>query len=270
MFALVVFVVAIFGSVAADSRNFGQCPHIDPLPHFEMHKFLGEWYAIQRTATDVPCLTYNITEKPGHPGYYHFIESHPNSKLAQLVGLGPENKKVGDLCAKNEKEPAVMDLELPYEIGSSKFTVFMTDYDNYAAIFVCKTYPLTFNRFRKWSAQILSRTPTLAIEYIEKIRTRLAAYNVDPFTLSKINQHHCEYHDHHESTAQTDATLVQTSDGKVEENMVLNSKTEDDSKIDEKPEVFELYDSQATSDKPVVPVGSYGGHTNPNPTEIPV
>lgn len=265
MFVLLSVVATIIASVSADSRNIGKCPHIDPQEHFEMQKFLGEWYAIQRTNTDVPCLTYNITEKKGHPGYYHFIESHPNSKLAQLVGLGPENKKVGELCAVDEKHTAIMDLSLPYEIGSSKFTVFMTDYDNYAAIFVCKTYPLTFDRLRKWSAQILSRTPTLDIEYVEKIRTRLSAYNVDPFTLSRINQHHCEHHDNkhehgtHSHVPKVDKDIdsehgvVQTSAAKVEDNLVTNSNA------DEKPEVFEMYDSHAVTEKkiPQEPTSSY-------------
>lgn len=90
--------------------------------------------------------------------------------------------------------------------GSSSFTVFMTDYDTYAAIFTCQK--LTFAN--RQSATILSRTRTLDKMYVDKvvsiknivnnkinetsfvqIRSRLANSQIDPFELSIISQKDC-------------------------------------------------------------------------------
>ncbi|KAF5286492.1 hypothetical protein FQR65_LT12575 [Abscondita terminalis] len=178
MMKLVIVLAAclVFGA-NADSRSFGKCPHVDAQQKFEMHKMLGTWYVIQKTSTNVPCLTYNISAKEDH--FDHYL-------------IGSRSTRNRDLCAKDESNPAVMDLEVPLEIGTYKFTVFMTDYENYAGVFSCKNYPLTFSTINKWSAAILSRKPTLDIEFVEKVRSRLSAYNIDPFSLSIIDQHHCK------------------------------------------------------------------------------
>ncbi|KAK4878314.1 hypothetical protein RN001_010820 [Aquatica leii] len=202
-----VFVLAAltYDSVNADTHSLGKCPHVEPDHDFHMQKMLGTWYAIQKTSTNVPCLSYTITEKKDHPGYYLLTETFPRSKLSKLVGLSPEQHVTGELHAIDENIPATMNLKVPLEIGSYKFTVFMTDYLNYAAVFSCKAYPLTFSSLNKWSAIILSRTPTLDIEFVEKVRTRLSAYNIDPFSLSIIDQDHCKPDEKKVAQATSDA-----------------------------------------------------------------
>ncbi|KAF5284619.1 hypothetical protein FQA39_LY16977 [Lamprigera yunnana] len=192
-FVLVLIAVAVghYGT-NADSTSFGKCPHVEPQPDFKMDEFLGTWYVIQKTATNVPCLSYNVTEKPGHPGYYLLKETYSTSKLAKFVGLGHEQHIVGDLCVADPHVPAVMNLDVPLDIGHYQFTVFLTDYVNFAAVFSCKTYPLTFSSLHKWSAIIMSRTPKLDIKFVEIVRTRLSAFNIDPFSMTIINQKHCK------------------------------------------------------------------------------
>lgn len=93
--------------------------------------------------------------------------------------------------------------------GDSSFTVFMSDYANYAGIFSCQKIAFTHRQ----SATLLSRTRTLDKMYVDKVivenykskndstiyefkkktqmRTRLASYSVDPFDLSIITQTEC-------------------------------------------------------------------------------
>lgn len=49
--------------------------------------------------------------------------------------------------------------------GSASYTVFMADYDNYAAIFTCQKLGFAHRR----SATILSREKTLDKMYIDKV-----------------------------------------------------------------------------------------------------
>lgn len=64
----------------------------------------------------------------------------------------------------------------------------MTDYDNYAAIFSCQK--LTGVAHRQ-SVSILSRTRSLDKLFVDKIRSRISSYGIDPFDLSIINQKDC-------------------------------------------------------------------------------
>lgn len=76
---------------------------------------------------------------------------------------------------------------LPGVAGSASYTIFMTDYANYAGIFTCQK--LTFAH--RQSATILSRERTLDKIYVDKLRARLSSYNVDPFDMSIISQKDC-------------------------------------------------------------------------------
>lgn len=92
--------------------------------------------------------------------------------------------------------------------GDSSFTVFMSDYTNFAGIFSCQKVAFTHRQ----SATLLSRTRSLDKMYLDKVklfmlrflfvrvlikknilqlRTRLASYSVDPFDLSIITQTDC-------------------------------------------------------------------------------
>lgn len=71
--------------------------------------------------------------------------------------------------------------------GNAVFKVFMTDYESYAGIFTCQSLPVGHRQ----SVTILSRTKDMDKSYIDKIRTRVASFHVDPFDLSIINQSNC-------------------------------------------------------------------------------
>lgn len=65
--------------------------------------------------------------------------------------------------------------------------IFATDYDNYAGIFTCQKITL----FHRQSATILSRTRDLDKAYVEKLRAKLANFQVDPFDLTNVPQTNC-------------------------------------------------------------------------------
>ncbi|XP_031641229.1 apolipoprotein D-like [Contarinia nasturtii] len=182
VFAVLVLVHTINGH----TYHSGECPSVAPMPDFDMKKFLGIWYAIQKTSTASSCLIYNVTrgEEPGE----YFIEQVSQHFALGLTPLKHEYSYTGQLTAPIPELPAKMRVKFPLNpIGESDFTIFMTDYETYAGIFTCQK--VTFAH--RQSATLLSRTRDLDKLYVDKMRTRLGSFNVDPYDLSIINQTGC-------------------------------------------------------------------------------
>ncbi|XP_050312445.1 apolipoprotein D-like isoform X2 [Anthonomus grandis grandis] len=176
----------IVKNVEMHSYHLGECPNIEPQPEFNMNRMLGIWYVMEKTSTASSCIVYNIT-KSDEPDEYKIEEISQHFLLA-LTPLKHGYHYKGTLKVPDRGIPARMTVSFPLSVaGKSSFTVFMTDYDTYAGIFTCQK--LTFAH--RQSATILSRTRTLDKMYTDKLRTRLANSQIDPFELSLISQRDC-------------------------------------------------------------------------------
>lgn len=183
---LIILLGVCFGSVLSHTYHSGQCPSVEPQTGFEMSKFLGIWYAVQKTSTASSCLIYNIT-RGSEPGEYKIHQTSQHLILG-LTPLKHNYSYTGDITVPDNDIPAKMKIKFPLNVaGSSSFTVFMTDYDNYGGIFSCQK----LGPFHRRSATLLSRVKSMDKIYVEKLRNRLASYLVDPFDLSIINQTGC-------------------------------------------------------------------------------
>ncbi|KAK3915389.1 Apolipoprotein D [Frankliniella fusca] len=190
MKSLIVLVAAL-ACAAAHSYHLGSCPNVEPMANFEMEKFLGKWYVIQKTSTGSRCLVYNFTrvgEAERAAGDYR-IEQISEHLLLGLTSVDHKYRYSG-LLRVNEhaSTPANMTVQFPLSVaGSASYRVFMTDYDTYAAIFTCQRLAFA----NRQSVSILARKRTLDKQYIDKIRNRMTALGVDPFDLSIISQDNC-------------------------------------------------------------------------------
>ncbi|XP_030755029.1 apolipoprotein D-like [Sitophilus oryzae] len=168
------------------SYHLGTCPTIEPQSNFNMKGMLGIWYVIEKTSTASSCIIYNITQ--ADEPFEYTIEEISQHFLLALTPLKHGYHYRGTLKVHDPAVPAKMTVSFPLSVaGKSSFTVFMTDYDNYAGIFTCQK--LTFAN--RQSATILSRTRTLDKMFIDKIRSRLSSSQIDPFELSLIKQIDC-------------------------------------------------------------------------------
>uniref|UniRef100_A0A182LVL2 Lipocalin/cytosolic fatty-acid binding domain-containing protein n=1 Tax=Anopheles culicifacies TaxID=139723 RepID=A0A182LVL2_9DIPT len=150
-------------------------------------KFLGIWYVIQKTGTASSCVIYNITKNADTPDEY-FIEQISQKAPLSITPIKHEYSYTGKLTVTDRDVPARMTVRFPLSLaGSAKFVVFMTDYDTYAGVFSCQKIPFGHRQ----SATLLSRTRDLDKIFVDKIRTRLSSYSVDPFDLSIVNQTGC-------------------------------------------------------------------------------
>lgn len=182
----VLILVALCGLAAAHKYKSGECPQVEPMQGFDMKKFVGVWYAIQKTSTASECVIYNISQV--EPGQY-LIQQLSQDYLIGLAPVAHRYSYTGELEVKDNDVPAKMTVKFPLNVlpGDAIFKIFMTDYEHYAGIFTCQKLPVAHRQ----SATILSRTKDMDKAYVDKIRARLQSFGVDPFDLSIINQSNC-------------------------------------------------------------------------------
>ncbi|KAK6636439.1 hypothetical protein RUM43_010100 [Polyplax serrata] len=180
---LLVMAVQAYGH----TYHLGDCPAVKPMENFDINRFLGKWYVIQKTATGSSCLVNNYTEDKENPGHYK-IEQVSDHLILGLTSLDHKYHYTGDLVIPNESNAAAMRVRFPLNVaGGASYTVFMTDYDTYAGIFTCQKLAFAHRK----SATIISRSKTLGKDYVDKIRNRLSSFGVDPYDLSIIKQDNC-------------------------------------------------------------------------------
>lgn len=144
---------------------------------------MGTWYVIQKTGTEQQCVIYNITDSPV-PGKY-LIKQISQNYLFGLAALRHKYSYTGELEMQQYGLPGNMKVQFPLNpVGSSKFTIFSSDYENVAGVFTCQALPL----LHRQSASILSRTRELSATNIQKMRGMLAANGIDPSDLNHIQQ----------------------------------------------------------------------------------
>ncbi|CAK9800566.1 Apolipoprotein D [Anthophora quadrimaculata] len=175
-----------FVLATSHTYHLGDCPLVEPIQGFQMNKFLGVWYVIQKTSTASKCITYNYTrgEEPGE----YILTQDSNHPIIGLTPLKHEYHYTGELTVPEPSVPGRMQVRFPLSIsGSASHVVFSTDYQNYAGIFTCQKLMFT----NRQSATILSRHRELDKSYVDKLREKLSYYGVDPFDLSNIPQTGC-------------------------------------------------------------------------------
>ncbi|XP_011687249.1 PREDICTED: apolipoprotein D-like isoform X1 [Wasmannia auropunctata] len=170
----------------AHTYHMGACPIVEPMQGFQMSRFLGLWYVIQKTSTGSKCITYNYTrgEEPGE----YVITQDSDHLILGLTPLKHEYHYTGQLTVPEPSTPGRMEVRFPLNVaGSASHVIFLTDYDTYAGIFTCQKLGFAHRQ----SATILSRTRTLDQFEVDKIRQRLSLSGVDPYDLSIISQSGC-------------------------------------------------------------------------------
>lgn len=152
---------------------------------------LGLWYVIQKTSTGSSCLVYNYTrgEEPGE----YTIEQNSQHFALGLTPLKHQYRYVGRLTVPEPATPARMTVKFPLSTalfystfekkniiwiffsgvaGDASYTVFSTDYENYAAIFTCQKIAFSHRQ----SISILSRHKTLDKMYLDKVSLNFARF----------------------------------------------------------------------------------------------
>lgn len=188
------FAALIYGHLlmvhAQSPASFGSCPDHPTVNDFDLSKFQGTWYEIERS--------FYVFELLGHCPKFTFTLS-PDNNLE--VKFSMKNRLTGnantfDGIAFTKFNPAIWDYRvntnLPRYIarimpGSGKYYVLDTDYDNYAILWSCSNLGI-FHSDLVW---ILGRRKTLEPEQRSIIYSVLSDLKIDEDRLILSKQAQC-------------------------------------------------------------------------------
>jgi len=177
--SFVLLTITFVGYVSGHVFRFGDCPSIDVQKDFEMKKFLGQWYVLQKFRTSSNCMMENITSEGDD---YYITEN--------LEPVGVSLSQKGKVSFVPGEPNSVMKVSFPYSspLGDQNYWVIMTDYEQYAAVWSCQRI---FFGHRE-SAQIMSRKPEgLSREILAKLRKRFENFGINEHYFSNVNQDKC-------------------------------------------------------------------------------
>lgn len=183
--SLLVLVGLCADGALAHQYGMGACPPSVPFKdNFDIEKFLGEWFVIQKSSSLMSCLKVNITRGTGE-----------NLKISEYRRMGLLQKAldhtmidVGTLKIPDPTEPAKMTVKFSLSAWTEPFTIVDTDYTNYAATFSCVAAAgMGYRR----NGMILSRKPVLDNTTSDKLRKTFEFFGVDSSSFSFIDQKPC-------------------------------------------------------------------------------
>jgi len=187
-FSVAFFLLAAVTSyVQCHTYYLGQCPLVEPMDNFDMTKFLGRWYVIQKFSTASSCWTYDFIRN-STDGSLRVVQSRDHVVL-DTVGLDNNYRYTGTLDVPDNNRQGFMRVRFPMSVaGKADYVVFATDYENYGAVYTCQR--ILFGHRR--SASILSRRPVLDQIYVNKMRTKLEGFGFDPHDFSIVTHNDCQ------------------------------------------------------------------------------
>lgn len=184
--AQVLLVVLFVGVAQGHDWGWGICPRVDPVPNLSVDKFMGLWYVIQQFDTSSSCLTLNYTRVSDTQLK---VTKARQFYLLDAVGMEHTNSYAGTLDIPDGDNQGQMRVKWPLNFaGKGDYVVIDTDYTGYAGIYECQRITSLMHR---QSATILSRTPTLNVTFIDRIKRRLASFDIDDHDFDQVAHESC-------------------------------------------------------------------------------
>ncbi|XP_050690892.1 apolipoprotein D-like [Eriocheir sinensis] len=179
--------VSVARLVSGHSIEFGRCRSVAADPHFHPDELTGLWYVIEMFRTGSHCMTLTFART---------AEGFTGTEVRELaavraIGLDHTVSNTGVFTIRSMDYPAVMKVRWPsvFIDKPAEVTVVDTDGDNFAVLYECQTLWV----FRRTSAVILSRTPTLPDDLLARIKEDLVKMNIKVQKFDKIkHDEHCK------------------------------------------------------------------------------
>ncbi|XP_054641357.1 apolipoprotein D-like [Dunckerocampus dactyliophorus] len=180
MAAMQVISLMLLSVLAANAQVTmpGRCPKPAVQANFDIARYLGKWYGIQRLPHSFQrgqcsTATYSL-RSPGVVGVLN----------RALLADGRITSITGSATAKDPSEPAKLQVSFYEDSPPAPYWVLASDYDNYALVYSCTDLELVHND----SVWIMSRRPTLAEETLEELHSTLTSIGVRVDKLLSTNQ----------------------------------------------------------------------------------
>ncbi|XP_055537265.1 apolipoprotein D-like [Wyeomyia smithii] len=169
-----------------ESSGFGKCPNYPSMPKFNMTKFLGKWYEVERSfylpeiASGCTTLTFENTT-------IRDIDGRPQLEIAiKTVNrwTGNPSVSIGDAITENEKS-SIMSVQLKTRLpsalakllpGSGKYQILYTNYNDFAILWSCSSFVAVYAD-QIW---LLGRERDYSADTRKKIYSALTQLSLDP------------------------------------------------------------------------------------------
>ncbi|KAK9694221.1 Lipocalin / cytosolic fatty-acid binding protein family [Popillia japonica] len=185
---LPTLLLTLYGLTGSYSAGLFKCPRQQLLQDFNISRFLGRWYEIERSFNvvelSVKCVSLDVS--PNKRGQIQIISSNINK------WSGTENIAIG-LAIPGRRDPSIYQYKtssiLPNQLRPSvgSYQVIATDYINYAIIWSCSDYKLFYRDF-VW---IFARRKEIDVNTRAKLYDFLTKRHIDPDRLVISGSNDC-------------------------------------------------------------------------------
>ncbi|MCJ8745925.1 hypothetical protein PDJAM_G00135840 [Pangasius djambal] len=176
-----VFSLTLIISVSSQVFHWGPCPTPMVQPNFDLNRYLGKWYEIEKlpaTYEKGTCIETTYSLRP--------------DKTIRVVYVRTRKEKVrtaeGTAVVQNQREPAKLGVSFSYFTPYSPYWVLSTDYDSVALLYSCTDVLRIFHVDYAW---ILSRSRSLPPETVYHAKEVFSRDNIDISRMVPTDQHGC-------------------------------------------------------------------------------
>ncbi|XP_051970123.1 apolipoprotein D-like [Xyrauchen texanus] len=179
---IVLLVPLLFPLVSAQTFHWGACPKPMVQPNFEVNKYIGKWYEIEKLPASFEkgkCIEANYAVRP--------------DKTIQVLNVQTYKGKVqtaeGTATVQDMREPAKLGVSFSYFTPYAPYWVLSTDYNSVALVYSCTDILRLFHVDYAW---ILARTRTLPAETINHAKEIFSRDNIDLSKMAPTDQQGCD------------------------------------------------------------------------------
>ncbi|KAK1162653.1 apolipoprotein Db [Acipenser oxyrinchus oxyrinchus] len=181
MLMLLLSLIAL-SAVNGQTFHFGSCPKPPVQNNFELSKYLGTWYEIEKLPACFEkgnCVqaTYSLNEDATIKVLNQ--EVLPNGKTHSIEGTA---------VSRNLEEPAKLGVSFSFFQPYSPYWVLSTDYESHSLVYSCSNVLGIFYVDFAW---ILARTRTLPAENVTQLRDVFTSFNIDITKMTQTDQTNC-------------------------------------------------------------------------------
>ncbi|XP_055978016.1 apolipoprotein D [Sorex fumeus] len=174
----------LFQASEAQDFRFGPCRALPVQKNFNVTKYLGSWYEIEKIPTSFEqgsCIQANYSLKRNGNIKVINQEMRPDGTLNHLEG---------EAIQSNLTEPAKLGVKFFWLMPWAPYWVLATDYENYALVYSCTTILWLFHADYVW---ILGRSPYLSPKTIAYLKDILTTNHIDIQKMTTTDQVNCPY-----------------------------------------------------------------------------
>ena len=188
MLKIVLLLVGILVLTSqASGFVFGECKTPPVIKDFDLSKYLGVWYEVERSNV--------FFEKNLKCVFAKYGAFNSSSISLQNSGLNKKTKELkvnkGHLITIKPEEPNRFQVAFESSSRQAKYNVWATDYKTYTLVYGCsQIVPFMFKLELIW---IMSRTPTLSSDAASNLKAKLKEAGVGIKDFEKTDHKDCKY-----------------------------------------------------------------------------